>query len=113
MPVCFTLAGTQSRTPLNTAVFMALCSSGEGQMKKGRDVEKKIKSYEEKREKRIVTELMKIQKHRWLRRGRAGRRKGYTECTVLHAMTVSAVLCHNSFSSLPPPKSTLPLQFGW
>lgn len=34
VPACFTLAGTQSRTPLNTAVFMALCSSGEGQMKK-------------------------------------------------------------------------------
>lgn len=39
VPVCFTLAGTQSRTPLNTAVFMALCGSGEGQMKKERERE--------------------------------------------------------------------------
>lgn len=47
-----------------------------------------------KTEKRIEKkELMKMQKHRWLGRGRAGRRKGYTEYAVLHAMTVSAVLC--------------------
>lgn len=48
VPVCFTQAGTQCRTSLNTAVFMALCSSGEGQIKKGRGRCRKV-SYEEKR----------------------------------------------------------------
>lgn len=91
VPVCFTLAGTQSRTPLNTAVFMALCGSREGQMKKER--ERNVEKYYEEKRIEKKKELMKKQKRRWLRRGRAGRRKGYTECSVLHAMTVLAVSC--------------------
>lgn len=46
-----------------------------------------------KTERELKKELMKMQMHRWLRRGRAGRAKGNTECTVLHAMTISVVLC--------------------
>lgn len=41
VPVCFTLVGSQFCTPLNTAVVMALCCSGEGQMKIERNVERK------------------------------------------------------------------------
>lgn len=87
MPACFTLAGTQSCTPLNTAVFMASCSSGTNEER-----EKSVKKGEvmKKSRKNIKIELMKIQKPGWVRRGRA--EWGRWVC-VLHAMTISALLC--------------------
>lgn len=95
--LCVSLWLAQSHTSFNTAVSMAFCSSGE---------------------KHIKTEKKNVEKnegkHRWLRWGRAGQRKGYTEvqyCTP--CLSQLSCLCHNSFNFLPPPKFSLPLEFGW
>lgn len=51
------LSVAQFHTPLNTAVSMAFCSSGAGQMKREENVEKKWRVM--KKTERIETQLMK------------------------------------------------------
>lgn len=103
----------QSHTPLNTAVFMAFCNSGEQQIKKERNVEKneswgkELKQFKHRPDENTETQMVREE-------GRAGHRKRYTVCSIVrHDCLSCPVFFTTAFHSLPLPTSSLPLQFGW
>lgn len=103
VPVCVFHSGlAQSHTPLNTAVFMAYCNSGEEQIGQ-REIWKKKKESWRKELKPFNTELMKIQKHKWLR-GKAERTKEAIHSVQYYTPWLSqpSRVFHNSFSFSSP-----------